>query len=102
MCALYHLSGGRSNCRYLDEAVRTAQDFCELSIDCIRGMISNAVCHRAHISPGAIYDDRLEVTSPGRISPDLTMEQLKACNSRVRNAAIGAAFQYMHVNSPAY
>ena len=63
--------------------------------------ISNAVCHRSYVSPGsiqvAIYDDRLEVTSPGRISPDLTMEQLKAGNSRVRNVAIGAAFQYMHI-----
>ena len=60
--------------------------------------ISNAVCHRSYVSPGsiqvAIYDDRLEVTSPGRISPDLTMEQLKAGNSRVRNVAIGAAFQF--------
>ncbi len=45
----------------------------------------------------AIFDDRLEVTSPGRLSPDLTMEQLKAGNSRVRNVAIGAAFQYMHI-----
>ena len=77
------------------------EDFYELPIDSIREMISNAVCHRSYISPGsiqvAIYDDRLEVTSPGRISPDLTIEQLKAGNSRVRNVAIGAAFQYMHI-----
>lgn len=77
------------------------EDFYELPIDSIREMISNAVCHRSYISPGsiqvAIYDDRLEVTSPGRISPDLTMEQMKAGNSRVRNVAIGAAFQYMHI-----
>ena len=77
------------------------EDFYELPIDSIREMISNAVCHRSYVSPGsiqvAIYDDRLEVTSPGRISPDLTMEQLKAGNSRVRNVAIGAAFQYMHI-----
>ena len=65
------------------------EDFYELPIDSIREMISNAVCHRSYISPGsiqvAIYDDRLEVTSPGRISPDLTMEQMKAGNSRVRS-----------------
>lgn len=77
------------------------EDIYELPIDSIREMISNAVCHRSYISPGsiqvAIYDDRLEVTSPGRISPDLTMEQLIAGNSRVRNVAIGAAFQYMHI-----
>ncbi len=39
----------------------------------------------------------LEVTSPGRLSPDLTIEQLIEGNSRVRNIAIGAAFQYMHI-----
>jgi len=77
------------------------EDIYELPIDSIREMISNAVCHRSYVSPGsiqlAIYDDRLEVTSPGRISPDLTIEQLIEGNSRVRNVAIGAAFQYMHI-----
>ena len=77
------------------------EDFYELPMDSIREMISNAVCHRSYLSPGsiqvAIYDDRLEVTSPGRLSPDLTTEQMIAGNSRVRNVAIGAAFQYMHI-----
>ena len=77
------------------------EDIYELPIDSIRETISNAVCHRSYVEPGsiqvAIYDDRLEVTSPGRISPDLTMEQLMEGNSRVRNVAIGAAFQYMHI-----
>ena len=77
------------------------EDIYELPIDSIREMISNAVCHRSYLSPGsiqvAIYDDRLEVTLPGRLSPDLTLEQLIAGNSRVKNVAIGAAFQYMHV-----
>ena len=77
------------------------EDIYELPLDSIREMISNAVCHRSYLSPGsvqvAIYDDRLEVTSPGRLSPDLIMEQLITGNSRVRNVAIGAAFQYMHI-----
>ena len=37
------------------------------------------------------------MTSPGRILPDLTIEQMIKGNSRVRNVAIGAAFQYMHI-----
>ena len=77
------------------------EDYYELPMDSVREMIFNAVCHRSYLSPGsiqvAIYDDRLEVTSPGRISPNLTMEQLMEGNSRVRNVAIGAAFQYMHI-----
>ena len=76
-------------------------DYYELPIDSIREMISNAVCHRSYLSPGtiqvAIYDDRLEVTSPGRLSPDLSIEQIIACNSRIQNSAIGAAFFYMHI-----
>ena len=77
------------------------EDYYELPIDSIREIISNAVCHRSYLSPGsiqvAIYDDRLEVTSPGRLSPDLTIEQIKEGNSRIRNSAIGAAFFYMHI-----
>lgn len=76
-------------------------DIYELPIDSIREMISNAVCHRSYISPGsiqvAIYDDRLEVTSPGRLSSDLTIEQIINGNSRIQNPAIGAAFFYMHI-----
>ena len=77
------------------------EDIYELPMDSVRELISNAVCHRSYLSPGsiqvAIYDDRLEVTSPGRLSPDLTIEHLIEGNSRVRNIAIGAAFQYMHI-----
>lgn len=43
----------------------------------------------------AIYDDRLEVSSPGRVSSELTMEMLKAGNSLIRNKVIAPAFQYM-------
>lgn len=77
------------------------EDIYELPMDSVRELISNAVCHRSYLSPGsiqvAIYDDRLEVTSPGRLSPDLTINYLIEGNSRVRNIAIGAAFQYMHI-----
>ena len=83
------------------------EDIYELPLDSVRELISNAVCHRSYLSPGsiqvAIYDDRVEVTSPGRLSPDLDyddqllIEQLIEGNSRVRNIAIGAAFQYMHI-----
>lgn len=77
------------------------EDIYELPMDSVRELISNAVCHRSYLSPGsiqlAIYDNRLEITSPGRLSPDLTIAQIIAGNSRVRNVAIGAAFQYMHI-----
>ena len=77
------------------------EDIYELPMDSVRELISNAVCHRSYLSPGsiqvAIYDDRLDVTSPGRLSPDLIIDHLIEGNSRVCNIAIGAAFQYMHI-----
>lgn len=62
-------------------------------------MIANAICHRSYLTPGrvqvAIYDDRLEVSSPGRVSSELTMEMLKEGNSLIRNKVIAPAFQYV-------
>ena len=48
------------------------QDYYELPVKTIREMISNAVCHRSYLTPGkiqvALFDDRLEVTSPGMLA----------------------------------
>ena len=77
------------------------KDFYELPMDSVREMIANAVCHRSYIRRGriqvAIYDDRLEVTSLGRVDLELSLEDLKGGNSKVRNVAIATAFSYMHV-----
>ena len=77
------------------------KDFYELPMDSVREMIANAVCHRSYIRRGriqvAIYDDRLEVTSPGKVDSELSLEDLKGGNSKVRNVAIATAFSYMHV-----
>lgn len=44
-------------------------DMYELPTECIREMICNAVVHRSYLHPSsiqvAVYDDRVEVTSPG-------------------------------------
>lgn len=75
------------------------RDFYELPVKSIREMIANAICHRSYLTPGrvqvAIYDDRLEVSSPGRVSSELTMDMLKEGNSLIRNKVIAPAFQYM-------
>lgn len=77
------------------------KDFYELPMDSVREMIANAVCHRSYIRRGriqvAIYDDRLKVTSPRRVDSELSLEDLKGGNSKVRNGAIATAFSYMHV-----
>ena len=77
------------------------QDFYELPIKTIREIISNAVCHRSYLTPGkiqvALFDDRLEVTSPGMLDSEITIEKMKTGLSKIRNKGIAAAFSYMNV-----
>lgn len=51
----------------------------ELPVVSIREMIANALCHRSYMSPAPIslFDDKLEINSPGSLHPDLSWEQLK-------------------------
>ncbi len=64
-------------------------------------MISNAVCHRSYLTPGkiqvALFDDRLEVTSPGMLDSEITIEKMKSGLSKIRNRGIAAAFSYMNI-----
>lgn len=68
----------------------------ELPIDAIREMIVNAHCHRNLTDEScvqvAIYDDRLEVTSPGGLYNGLTFEEALQGHSRLRNRAIANVF----------
>jgi len=77
------------------------QDVYEFPLGTIRELIVNAVCHRSYLRPSriqvALYDDRLEITSPGMLSRDLTVERLKEGYSVPRNKAIAKAFAYMNL-----
>ena len=68
----------------------------ELPVDAIREMIVNAHCHRNLTDEScvqvAIYDDRLEVTSPGGLYNGLTFEEALQGHSRLRNRAIANVF----------
>ncbi len=83
----------------IDGLVR--QDIYELPIRTIREMLTNAVCHRSYLCPRkvqvALFDDRLEVTSPGMLDKDLTIEKMKAGISKIRNGAIAKVFSYMNM-----
>lgn len=107
---------GGSLCEQIDEAyqfvlrnIRMSAEFgdlyrrdvYELPIDSIRELIANAVSHRSYLDPGkvqvALYDDRLEITSPGMLIGGLTIEELKSGYSRPRNRGIVSALAYMKV-----
>ena len=77
------------------------QDMYEMPMGSIREIIANAVTHRSYIEPGnvqvALYDNRLEVTSPGMLLNGVTIEKIKEGYSKVRNRAIANAFSYMKI-----
>ena len=77
------------------------QDVYELHTDSIRELIANAVAHRSYLEPGniqvALYDDRLEITSPGMLLNNVTIEKMRGGYSRPRNPAIARAFAYMKI-----
>ncbi|KAB7791320.1 ATP-binding protein [Bifidobacterium leontopitheci] len=75
------------------------QDVYEIPPDAIRELIVNAVVHRSYIDHSsiqvAIYDNRLEITSPGRLPMGQTIERMKEGYSKIRNEALATAFSYM-------
>lgn len=77
------------------------KDMYELPISAIRETIANAVLHRSYLDRSCvqvcIYDDRLEVSSPGMLYGGLDIETAKTGKSTCRNEAIAEAFHYMHI-----
>ena len=68
-------------------------------MDAIRELIINAMVHRSYLDHGtiqiAVYDNRLEITSPGKLPMRQTIERMKEGYSKIRNEAIAHAFAYM-------
>ena len=45
----------------------------------------------------AVYDNRLEITSPGKLPMGQTLERMKEGYSKIRNEALAHAFSYMNL-----
>lgn len=66
--------------------------------EALREALANALCHRDYSIPGgavsvAIYDDRLEITSTGRLPTDMTLDDLRRPHaSRPWNPLIAQTF----------
>ena len=77
------------------------QDVYEIPLDAIRELIVNAMVHRSYLDHGtiqvAVYDNRLEITSPGKLPMGQTMERMKEGYSKIRNEALAHAFAYMNL-----
>ena len=77
------------------------QDIYEIPTDAIRELIINAMVHRSYLDHGtiqvAVYDNRLEITSPGKLPMGQTLERMKEGYSKIRNEALAHAFSYMNL-----
>lgn len=76
-------------------------DIYELPITAIREMIANAILHRSYLDRSCIqvcvFDDRIEVLSPGMLYGGLDIITAKHGKSTCRNEAIAEAFHYMKI-----
>ena len=77
------------------------KDIYELPPDSIREIIINAVMNCSYLQNShiqvAIYDNRLEITSPGGLMPGVTLEKMREGYSKIRNRALAHAFSYMNL-----
>ena len=77
------------------------QDIYEIPPDAIRELIVNAMVHRSYLDHDmiqvAVYDNRLEITSPGKLPMGQTLERMKEGYSKIRNEALAHAFSYMNL-----
>ena len=77
------------------------QDVYEIPPAAIRELIINAAVHRSYLDNGniqvGIFDNRLEITSPGKLPIGQTIAKMREGYSRVRNEALAMAFSYMHL-----
>lgn len=79
----------------------TGQPVYELPIGSIRELIANAVVHRAyHIGEKIqvfLYDDRLEITSPGMLVGGASLSDVRVGRSKFRNQGLAKAFAYLRI-----
>ena len=77
------------------------KDMYELPVTAVRETIANAVLHRSYLDKACVqvslYDDRMEVSSPGMLYGGMDIETAKKGKSTCRNEAIAEAFHYMHI-----
>lgn len=71
----------------------------ELPERALREMITNAVCHRDYLDAScvqvSVFDDRVEVSSPGGLYGGLTLEDALRGRSSLRNKSIAELFGQM-------
>ena len=74
------------------------EDKYEIPVSAVREMIINTVCHRNYMNDSAIqvsvFDDRIEVNSPGTMYRSLTLKDALEGYSKTRKKGIERAFRH--------
>ena len=86
--------------KYLKTVVAFRHDRYELPPDGLRELVINAFAHRNYFDHDApvfvaVYDTRVEITSPGGLPRGQTAEKAISGCSKIRNKAIAEALSYM-------
>lgn len=74
----------------------------EYPITAIREVIRNAVIHRDYSFTGkdikiAIFDDKIEVTSPGKLMPSVDFSDMESGQSDIRNKTLAPVFKRLGI-----
>jgi predicted HTH transcriptional regulator len=74
----------------------------EYPVIAIREVIRNAVIHRDYSLIGkdikvAIFDDKIEITSPGKLSPTVDFSEMDAGQSDIRNKILAPVFKRLGI-----
>lgn len=77
------------------------EDLYEIPPDALRETVTNAVMHRNYLAHAfiqiSVYDDRVEVFSPGKLFGRQTLEKMLRGASYLRNPVLAGAFQRLNL-----
>ena len=75
----------------------------EIPLEALRELVTNAIVHRSYVNPRAmsvqiaLFDDRLEVTTPGGLPHGMSVDMMRKGHSIARNRALALACKYMRI-----
>ena len=74
----------------------------EYPITAIRELIRNAVIHRDYSLSGkdikiAVFDDKIEITSPGKLMPSVDFNDMESGQSDIRNKVLAPVFKRLGI-----
>ncbi len=78
------------------------KDRWEYPVIAIREVIRNAVIHRDYALKGmdvkiAVFDDKIEITSPGKLMPTIDFNDMEAGQSDIRNKILAGVFKKLGI-----